>query len=230
MFLLGLIVLLGTEPPQGVSDTRWCLSLGYSGAICYTGGDFVRAMTPGQEYTADFTRWLYWLNSIRGRAAYWFNNDWAIALGGGYSWTTLKNRTGITLDYSRNQKTAIECFPLTLSILNSLNSDGWNLVFDVNYYVCNVEVTEVNPYWDPPEEFMHAVIKARGFGVASGLEWRGKLLNKLFCLLAFSGNIGFAKEYNAVFTPADTRRYSAHMPLRLNFSGLYLNAGIVYEL
>jgi hypothetical protein len=208
--------------------------IGYEGGLCYTGEDLL-SNSSGQWIRNPFYR----MNSLEANIWYKFNPRYAIGVGSGYMWATLKDRSGsLYIPHSPTESGwvhlstdwEIMAIPIILVVKRTFspNVTPKFCILEINYYLSKGEDTEkASQAQSGGEEVIRTVpvtIQGRGLGGAFTVGVEKSFLQQWKGYFSLTLRIGMATEYenNA---PEDVVWKG---PITFNFSGLYINVGIEY--
>jgi len=99
LFIFNINQAVQGNPPDTIQFQKqpfWenlIFEIGYSGGLCWTGDNLKKANAAPLDVSAKF----YWLNSVEGSVSYPLGRGKKVKIGGGYGWTRLTNRQGLSL-------------------------------------------------------------------------------------------------------------------------------------
>ncbi|OPX18506.1 hypothetical protein BXT86_00930 [candidate division WOR-3 bacterium 4484_100] len=204
------------------------IGIGYSPGIAYT-GRLSRSLETGEM---DLFHMLYWNNIVEINTKYYINPHWAIGIGGGYMWTSLRDRS-----------TPLSCYPSPPGWGLPIQEDwlisttygsakvgriifAWHTLvfinFGIEYYSSKGIVNEI---FTEAGEKLVARNFGQGFGSSLGVGIEKFIVTNINWAFSFNLRYGVASCHHQEVTHEE---FTWHEAVDFNFSGIYLKIGLHY--
>ncbi len=225
--------LVGYEIYKSFKDTtkrgyypKFSIGISYSPGIAYT-GRLSRSLETGEM---DPFHMLYWNNIVEIEIRSYINPHWAIGIGGGYMWTSLRDRS-----------TPLSCYPsppgwglpiredwlisttygsAKVKRIISLRNPSIFLNYGIEYYSSKGVVNEI---FTEAGEKLVARNFGRGFGSFLEIGIEKFITTKIIWTFLFNLRYGVGSCYRQEVTHEE---FTWHETVDFNFSGIYLKMGL----